>query len=482
MNTSTIPQVRRATRAAGSVTRIRRIVLSESDAGQLTAVTKLLQRELAVSGAQVPVVVDPGPLVPGDLCLSLTDEPAGDHESYSLQTSEAVTVQANHPAGIYYGTRTVRQLLRGDGVNADIGDAPDYRQRGVMVDVGRKYFSPAWLREFIRQMGWLKLNTLHLHLNDNNGVGLECRTHPEIVSTPALDRQGLCSILDVAATHHVTVIPEFDTPAHARAILDSHPEFALHDRNQTVHDDKIDFSIPGARNLVWDVLTEWADLFGSEWFHLGGDEFFAAPWEPALCQDPGLFPTLAAYASQRLGRTASARDAYTLYLNELGALLRSRGKNVKVWNDHVDPHSGIVGLDASTQVDVWIRWDETYPSATDFANAGHSIINRHGDYLYFIVSADQEPVQGDKSPRGIYERWHPNRFMGVAGRTEGDLQAPAEGAILSIWCDDPDAMTETELFEDVADWLRSFSQRVWGTPSARTYREFSELFRNVHLG
>lgn len=478
MSSVIVPQVGQMKPAPNTVSQIRRIVLSAPDAEALASVTRLLRRELAsAGGVQVPVVIDPEELASGDLRLKLTAPSENSSEGYTLTTAEeAVILEAEHPTGIYYGTRTMWQLLHGCGIQVDISDSPLYRQRGVMLDLGRKYLSPAWIQRFIREMGWLKLNTLHLHLNDNTGVRMDSRTHPEIVSSPTLDRDELAAILSVAAEHQVTVIPEFDTPAHARAIVDSHPEFALHDRDGNRHEDKIDFSLEAARELVADVLIEWAGLFDDPWFHLGGDEFFAAPWEPERLQDPDLYPSLVSYASDRLGHPASAQDAYIIYLNDLGDLLRERGKNIKVWNDHVDPRRGSVKLESSTQVDVWIRWNEQYPSAADFADAGHSLTNRHGDYLYFILSSDPGSSEPNKSPRQIYERWNPSCFMGAANRADLDVHAPADGAILSVWCDDPDVMTESQLFESLSDWLRTFSQRVWGTPAEPTYDAFADLF------
>lgn len=51
-------------------------------------------------------------------------------------------------------------------------------ERGLMVDDGRKYFTPVWLGDDVRELAYLKLNTLHLHLSDNEGFRIESTTHP----------------------------------------------------------------------------------------------------------------------------------------------------------------------------------------------------------------------------------------------------------------------------------------------------------------
>ena len=44
-----------------------------------------------------------------------------------------------------------------------------------MIDNGRRYFSPAWIKREIRQLAYLKLNQLHLHFSDNEGFRIESR-------------------------------------------------------------------------------------------------------------------------------------------------------------------------------------------------------------------------------------------------------------------------------------------------------------------
>ena len=52
-------------------------------------------------------------------------------------------------------------------------DWPRYPERGLMIDNGRRYFSPAWIKREIRLLADLKLNQLHLHFSDNEGFSIE---------------------------------------------------------------------------------------------------------------------------------------------------------------------------------------------------------------------------------------------------------------------------------------------------------------------
>lgn len=458
-----------------------RVVPAARDALPLGELAATLAKEL---GARLPGAG--APAKPGDIELRLAPlegidpTPAQSAEAYRLAAGAVLVITAPTVAGLYYGTRTLLQWLRsGEPVRGTVTDWPRYTQRGVMVDVGRKYFSPQWLMRLIENMGWLKLNHLHLHLNDNVGVGLECTSHPEIVSKQHLSYADLDAVLAVAAAHHVTVVPEFDTPSHAAAVLARHPELAITDRHGTVEKDKLNLADPAARALVADVVLEWAQHFPGPFFHVGGDEFFAAPWEPEDHRHPLRYPGLARYAEAETGAPATPLDGYIHYFNQLNALLKSQGKRMRMWNDHVHPGAGLA-LDRDVDVEVWIRWNATLPSALDFHNAGYTLVNRNGDHLYFVLSSDSIPaVSGRKSAQGIYELWHPHRFMGAAGGAADldlDPSVPVAGAVMSIWCDHPPAMTASQVAEQIAPWLRSLGQQVWGSPKpAASYAEFSTL-------
>jgi hypothetical protein len=59
---------------------------------------------------------------------------------------------------------------------AQIRDAPAWRWRGVLLDVGRHFYPMAFIKRAVDAMAMLKLNTLHWHLTEDQasirgGVG-----------------------------------------------------------------------------------------------------------------------------------------------------------------------------------------------------------------------------------------------------------------------------------------------------------------------
>ncbi|WP_393054475.1 glycoside hydrolase family 20 zincin-like fold domain-containing protein [Streptomyces sp. LN549] len=91
-------------------------------------------------------------------------------EAYRLTvTRGSVEIVGGGRKGAYYGTRTLLQSLLGSANRDSIPvgtavDYPNYAVRGFMLDVGRRYFTPEFIKSYLHWMGWLKLNTFQLHL------------------------------------------------------------------------------------------------------------------------------------------------------------------------------------------------------------------------------------------------------------------------------------------------------------------------------
>lgn len=49
-------------------------------------------------------------------------------------------------------------------------DWPQYPSRGFMLDVGRKFFTMDFLRQYVKILSFYKLNEFQIHLNDNGFV------------------------------------------------------------------------------------------------------------------------------------------------------------------------------------------------------------------------------------------------------------------------------------------------------------------------
>lgn len=445
-----------------------RIVLQHTD---LTAEAELLAEDLVAEGQlkQKPPVITGSQTRRDDIVLRIGAVDGSKHpEAYSIVTHGPVTITSRSATGIFWGTRTLIQALRTSLHAGTITDWPQLSERALLLDIGRKYFSPAWIKTLIREMSFVKMNTLQLHISEGSGFRVECESHPEIVSKQHLTKTEVREILAFARRYHVQINADVDTPGHMDHILSSHPELRLVLANGTRHDGFLDFSKPRARRLVHRIVGEMCDLFDGPVFHLGGDEFFPAPWQGNGSDTVSgkTAPQLVEYA-QRVTRNrhASAHDGYEFYLNEMAKLVRAKGKKARVFSDDVYPGEGVNQINSSTEVDAWVRWNDDKPDAGDLVDAGHQVINSNGDYLYFILTSDGLGTGPNKNPEGIYERWTPRTFMGEADKNDYILpdDQPLLGAHLSVWCDSPDAMTQDEVAHKLQEWLQVFAQQTWGS-------------------
>ncbi|MDT3397490.1 beta-N-acetylhexosaminidase, partial [Streptomyces sp. B1866] len=209
-----------------------RVVVRPGSAQRVMPVATVFGEDLSLLvGRQVPVVVVDQPPGPGDIALDLQAiDPQLGEEGYRLLVGDAVRISAVRPAGAFYGTRSLLQILGQGQASVPGGEArdwPRYPERGFMIDCARKYFTPGWLERHVRELAFLKLNRLHLHLTDDQGFRIGSDSHPEIVSDEYLTKSEAGAIVELAARYHITVVPEIEMPGHMGAALARHPEHRL---------------------------------------------------------------------------------------------------------------------------------------------------------------------------------------------------------------------------------------------------------------
>ncbi|MEV5838396.1 glycoside hydrolase family 20 zincin-like fold domain-containing protein [Nocardia sp. NPDC052112] len=97
------------------------------------------------------------------------DGAANTAESYRIAVGDTLYLQGVDTAGTFYATRSTLQLLHRSTTipGGTVTDWPDYRERSLMLDVGREFMPVGMLRDQIRRMAQLELNLLHLHFSSS---------------------------------------------------------------------------------------------------------------------------------------------------------------------------------------------------------------------------------------------------------------------------------------------------------------------------
>jgi hexosaminidase len=405
---------------------------------------------------------------PGDVLLRRGSAALGG-EGYELRIGRAFTITAPHSAGLFYGGRTLLQLIRGgEAIPRGRGrDVPRYRERGLMVDCGRAFYPREWWLERIRRLADLKLNLVHMHLSDDQGFRVAVKSHPEIVSRDHLSTQDVRALVAEARRRHVTLVPEIDMPGHLTAALANHPELQLKNLVGQRQPGKLDVSLPAARRFAHELIADLLPLFPGPWWHMGNDEYLGVLSTPA---DYLLYPQL-------------ERDSVAGFVNEIRDQVVAAGKRLRVWSDGIGA-DGTAWLSRDVVVE-W--WEELHsPSPSSLLAAGHDVLNVGWWPLYYVTGG---PLKGHRaSERFMYETWQPRRFTGpYTSLTPLDLGTDASGpgvlgATLAVWNDDPSAADArpAALAAGIAPRLAILAQQTWGSDKlVPDYARFAPLARRV---
>ena len=348
----------------------------------------------------------------------LADPHATGKEGYRLEVTPAgVTISASEPAGLFYGTITLWQLLTQTQGPLDsmaipalqIDDAPRFAWRGLMIDSVRHFQSVDFIKTVIDAMAREKLNVLQWHLTDDQGWRLEIKKYPRLTEVGAwrvpageaaqhdIDPQtqrprlygGYYSqgqvrdLVAYAAARNITIVPEIEMPGHAMAAIVAYPWLGSVAEAPTAISS--DWGIfPYLYNVneetfafLEDVLTETMALFPSTYIHVGGDEAVKDQWKSS----PSIQTRMHA-----LG-VADEEALQGWFIQRIEKFLNAHGRRLIGWDEVLQ---GGVGPDATI-----MSWRGINGGVTA-AKAGHDVVLSPAPSLYF----DFRQAEGRDEPSG----------------------------------------------------------------------------------
>ncbi|MFJ3581499.1 glycoside hydrolase family 20 protein [Streptomyces sp. NPDC090127] len=405
----------------------------------------------------------------GDVELALGGK--GAPESYTVTTrDDRVRITGPDQAGVFYGTRTLKQSVNGSGAMPEgtVTDAPAKPQRGLNVDIARKFFTAEWIEARLREMADLKLNQFGLHFSDDQGFRIASDTHPEIVSAQHLTKAEVRRILALAQTLHITVVPEIDSPGHLGAVLRAYPDLQLRNVSGVPRQGAIDISKPASAKLVDELLREYAGLFPGGWFHVGADEYQAL----TVSSPAASYPQLAEAARQKYGPDAGVQDLAEGWLNDRAAVVRDAGRTAKAWNDGFF-QGGVVTADKDIEVEYWTGKEIGARPPAEYLAEGRKVVNLNDEYLYYVLGEPNDFTY--PTGRRIYEQWTP---LVLRGTTPVPARYGPQilGGRFAVWCDLSQAQTPAQVADGIRMPLTATAQKLWDarTPTA-SWAQFQDL-------
>lgn len=464
----------------------------------------------------------------------------GDNENASggRDGNNIVLLEACSPDGAYYGLVTLTEMLvekkdsaaeadtessvndeandngtpeqSSDGINLDgceIEDGPDYGERVISLDCGRKYFDREWIEDLIRRSSMQRYNRLVLHFSEFEGFRLDSETFPWLTKgTDSLSREDAAEIVRTAQKYHMKVIPALDIPGHNRYIIEKyesyvkkHPDFAFEYDGKTY--DKSSKSFKSIANhysrngetlktngigiditkelpvafmnaLIDDYAGFFRELGCDEW-DLGGDEIIG--WDSFVLGGHNMsyenrwefLEHWAKYAKDELGiKKGSASDTFINYLNTVAARLETMGYTCRVFNDDIDINDNQhVELSESIEVTYWNAHDN---SAKHFAKAGHRVYNCISMWSYYVLRTENggdimDGKYASVNAKNIYNNWEPESFASKKGKNKTVPEGSHGGGYFCIWCDYPDYKSAKTVFKETKLRTWANSSRLWNS-------------------
>ena len=341
--------------------------------------SELRKRGIYVSSGQKTVIK-----------LLLDKKLSSNREYYSLRVHNGqITILGATQAALMNGVKTLIAALdhsKGHRLqNCFVIDWPDFGYRGVMLDIARNYVAnPEQMKRFIDLLAYYKINVIQFHFTDDEAWRLEIPGFPELTQVASrrgatLDEKGyLAQIFDgngnpddlsqcgngyitraefidllrYAWLRGIRIIPEIETPGHARAAIVAMKNRAMSnptaeqfrlwdDKNESVytsaqnyHDNVLNVASDDVYRFIDRVVGELQLMYKEaglklEIVHLGGDEVPANAWSKS--------PDVQALMQREGLKTQHEVSEY--YIKRISALLEARKIRIEGWQEVALGHS-----------------------------------------------------------------------------------------------------------------------------------------------
>jgi len=407
----------------------------------------------------------------------------GKNEYYKLDASASGVIISGDPAGVFYGTQTLVQLISGVQehklTHARIEDYPRFRWRGMHLDVARHFRSVDFVKKYIDLMARFKMNTFHWHLTEDQGWRIEIKAYPKLTEVGAWRKETMVAknfnpyigdgiphggfytqdeIRDVvayAAKRHITVVPEIEMPGHALAALAAYPEFACTPgpfEVATTWGVFEDVFCPTENTFVFleTVLDEVLALFPSKYIHIGGDEVPKRRWKESA----------EAQAIIKREGLKNEDELQSWFIKRIEKFLNNRDRLLIGWDEILEG-----GLAPNAAVMSW----RGEAGGIEAANDGHNVVMTPSFALYFDhyqAEPSREPLAiGGFSPIEKVYAYEPIPESLDASRAHHVM-----GAQANVWTEYMKTAEHVEYM--VFPRLMALAERVWSPVTQRDFNHF----------
>lgn len=297
-------------------------------------------------------------------CMFVVDEI---EEDYRIEIGENIVVISKDKEGLFHAIQTLKQLIV-EYMKSEysyipcciIEDKPRFEYRSLMVDVVRHFYDVDTIKKLIDAMALLKMNTLHIHLSDDQGFRIQLNKFPNLTEIGSkrvgtrgdnipvegyYTQQEMIDLVQYAKQRFINIIPEIDLPGHTTALIASYPELGCTGQEISVSEyfgikkEILCVGKDNTYNVLYSILDELMQIFPYRYFHIGGDEVPKTQW--AECE-----------ACRKLAKENNFKtydELQAFFTNKIINYLISKDKTPIVWNEALKGES----LNSDAIVQFW---------------------------------------------------------------------------------------------------------------------------------
>ena len=370
-----------------------------------------------------------------------------------------------------------------------IEDTPRFGYRGMMLDVSRHFMPLSFIKKFIDIIAMHKMNTFHWHLSDDQGWRIEIKKYPKLTSIGSkrtetvaghilkspislrirkdvqeydgiphegyYTQEEIKEVVAYASERFITIIPEIDLPGHTSSLIAAYPEYGSSDKNigvKTIWGIQEDIIKPNENtfNFLKDVFTEIADLFPSQYIHIGGDEANKKQWiESGEVQE--IMKNL---------ELENEAQLQSYFISRMEKILNSLNKKIIGWDEIIQG-----GLNPNATIMSW-RGVEGGITAAKAGNYAIMTPTSHCYFDYYQRKSSDEPLAiGGFTPlQKVYE------FEPIPKELDLNQSSKILGAQGNLWTEFIKTPEQVEYM--IVPRMTALSEVVWSKRKVRNFKEF----------
>lgn len=365
---------------------------------ELTQLAATCGQDLVQLGFSPPQDAAPAPDATAIKLTLQADEDLG-QDGYRLTVDSSVAISAATVDGLFWGTRTLLQLLQGGPQSAfpqlTISDKPEFGYRGLLIDNARSFHSLDFHIENIKRMAAFKLNRYQIHFSDHESYTLPSAAFPNL---PTKDRhftlEQVQKLVAAAEQYHVMIVPEIDMPGHSGALTRGIAAFRCTDIPAEAGANKLCIGSEETYVLLEKLFTEIMEMIPGDYWHLGADEVSYKGRGCAACAN-----------RMDQEKFQSGHEMFNYFINRMHKVVKAKDRKMLVWEGFLPTLAPLVDKDIIV-CPFDVKHKGIMPS--DYFNAGYTVLNTAWSPLYVADGIYMTTPE-------IIARWSP--YMFGAGRS-----------------------------------------------------------------